>query len=368
ISNVSVGATSYTWTIPAGSSILSGQGNDTLMMIAGTVSGSVSVTADNSCGSSAPVSVSVTINALPSVSASAEFGTICDGNSDTLSASGASTYLWSSGGTTSNEIVSPSSTSTYTVTGIDVNGCVNTSTVTVTVNPLPSIDATALNGTVCEGESDSLYAAGGITYLWSTSQNTTIIAVTPLTTTTYTLTGIDVNGCVNTDSITVVVNAAPVLTISSATDTLCSTDAATVLSASPSGGTWSGPGVMGSMMDPTMANIGANTVTYAYTDGLGCSATDSLSIYVDVCTGIAQAQGSALSLFPNPNNGTFTVNWNGATSATIEVFDALGQLVDVRTIAAGTRTEIALETSGIYSVVISTGDGERIVTRVIVEK
>jgi len=178
-----------------------------------------------------------------------------------------------------------------------------------------------------------------------------------------------VNGCVNTDSITVVVNPLPVLAISSATDTLCSTDAATVLSGSPSGGTWSGPGVMGSMMDPTMANIGVNMATYTYTDGLtGCSATDSLSIYVDVCTGIAQTQSSSVSLFPNPNNGTCTLVWSGSGNAVIEVYDALGQIVESRSVNSGSSEVFGFETAGVYTLAVISADGNRTTQRVIVTR
>ena len=86
--------------------------------------------------------VTVTGNALPIVTASGTT-TICEGANTVLTASNASTYAWSpatglSATTGTPVTASPSSSQTYTVTGTDSNGCVNTATVTVTVTPTPT--------------------------------------------------------------------------------------------------------------------------------------------------------------------------------------------------------------------------------------
>ena len=60
--------------------------------------------------------------------------------------------------------------STYTVTGTDVNGCVNTASITVTVNPLPIIVANASVAGVCNGSSVTLFGTGGSGgYSWTHS-------------------------------------------------------------------------------------------------------------------------------------------------------------------------------------------------------
>ncbi|MDX9931601.1 MAG: hypothetical protein RB294_03385, partial [Bacteroidales bacterium] len=82
-------------------------------------------------------SATVTVNAVPNVTASASSPTICNGSSTNISASGATTYSWShSLGTNSTYSVSPTTTTTYTVTGTS-NGCTDVATVTVTVNAVP---------------------------------------------------------------------------------------------------------------------------------------------------------------------------------------------------------------------------------------
>ena len=118
--------------------------------------------------------------------------------------SGASTYAWDNG-VTNNTSFTASATTTYTVTGTDGNGCQNTDQVTVTVNALPTVSAGA-DQTVCFGDDVTLAGSGASTYSWDNgiTDNT---AFTASTTTTYTVTGTDGNGCQNTDQVTVTVNA-----------------------------------------------------------------------------------------------------------------------------------------------------------------
>ena len=83
----------------------------------------------------------VLINPLPIITVNDE--TICEGETATLTANGADTYVWSppaglSATTGSSVDANPTSTQVYTVTGTDLNGCENSANSTVTVTPLPS--------------------------------------------------------------------------------------------------------------------------------------------------------------------------------------------------------------------------------------
>ena len=81
--------------------------------------------------------IMVTVNALPSVMATANSATVCSGIADTLHASGASTYTWSSNASsamTASVIVTQTMTTTYTVMGTNSNGCMNSNMVTITVS------------------------------------------------------------------------------------------------------------------------------------------------------------------------------------------------------------------------------------------
>jgi hypothetical protein len=92
----------------------------------------------------------VVVNALPTVTAGATATTICQGNSTTLNPSGASTYSWNNGiGAIESPVVSPTTNTTYTVTGTGASGCTNTAQVAITVNPVLSAAFNYPTSTVC---------------------------------------------------------------------------------------------------------------------------------------------------------------------------------------------------------------------------
>lgn len=136
------------------------------------------------------------VNSIPVISISN--GTICSGSSYTLIPSGALSYTYSSG----SNVVNPTSNSTYTITGIDANGCSGSAVSSVTVNPLPTITIATSNTLICVGQTASLTATGANTYTWNTNANTSVIAITPTITTIYTVSGAGANTCSNIASIT----------------------------------------------------------------------------------------------------------------------------------------------------------------------
>src|ERR1039457_4252944 len=97
------------------------------------------------------------------------------------------------------------------IPGTDVNGCVNSGTVTVSVNSLPVISG-GPNVAICTGSSTPLTATGGVSYSWSPSTGLSAttganVTANPTTLTTYTVTGTNNNGCINTAMVTVSVNS-----------------------------------------------------------------------------------------------------------------------------------------------------------------
>ena len=152
--------------------------------------------------------VIVTVNPLPLVNAGSD-KTICDGATVTLTATGAVSYTWAPVITNGTAFTPAVGATTYTVTGTDANGCINTDQVLVTVNPLPAINA-GTDQAICFNDAATLSATGGTTYNWSNS----VIDGTPFTpvaTATYTVTGTDANGCINTDQVVVTVNPLPIV-------------------------------------------------------------------------------------------------------------------------------------------------------------
>lgn len=145
-------------------------------------------------------------NQIPVVTASPSITTICPGASVTLNGAGAQTYTWT-GGITNGTAFSPTISSTYTVTGIASNSCINTATASVVVNSNPTITAVSNSSIICIGQTASITANGASTYTWNTSATTTVIAVSPTITTSYTVNGTNSNGCVNSALFTQSVSA-----------------------------------------------------------------------------------------------------------------------------------------------------------------
>jgi hypothetical protein len=77
---------------------------------------------------------------LPTVSATTSSSLLCTGNTASLTATGATSYTWSTSSTSSVVAVSPTVTTTYTVTGINANGCSNITTVTQNVSTCAGLE------------------------------------------------------------------------------------------------------------------------------------------------------------------------------------------------------------------------------------
>src|SRR5690554_316808 len=138
---------------------------------------------------------------------------ICINDNVTITATGMSAYNWDNGlGAGASHLVSPTVTTTYTVSGTDVNGCIDADEITVHVNPLPIV-ASSNDIEICMNESTTISASGAQTYSWDTGLGSgENHVVNPTTNTTYTVTGTDNNGCVNTNEVTVTVNPLPTIT------------------------------------------------------------------------------------------------------------------------------------------------------------
>lgn len=293
------GAVSYSWS--------GGVVNNVPFTPSATTTYTLTGTDANNCSNTD--AVVVTVNNLPTVTASANPGSsICLGGNVTLNGNGASGYTWS-GGVVNGVPFSPAGTATYTVTGTNAAGCSASSTITITVNALPNISATASPGTtVCPGTSVTLNGSGAQTYSWSGSVSNGVPFVAT-TTTTYTVTGTDANGCSSTTSLLLSVHPIPPVT-AGADQGVCFGNPVTLSGSGALSYSWSG-GVTDNIPFIPLA-------TQAYiltgTDANNCTRNDTVWVTVfplpQVDAGADQVScgGSPVTL---SGSGAATYNWSG---------------------------------------------------------
>jgi len=272
-----------------------------------------------------PANRTATINVNPSPTVTVNSPSLCGGGNVILTASGATTYTWSTGPNTSTISVSPTVTTVYTITGTS-GGCNNTKTATVTVNTMPTVSVNS--AAVCLGNSTNLTASGASTYSWNTGGITNVISVSPSVTTVYTVTGTN-GACSAASSATVVVNPLPNISATSIETFVCIGHTVSLNASGAITYTWQPGNLNGANISDTP---GASTVyTVTGTDANGCDGITTIAITVDPCAGILQNgnETASFNVFPNPVNDKLTVNVNTskAFECTIEINDATGKLV-----------------------------------------
>jgi gliding motility-associated-like protein len=174
---------------------------------AGTFNVSMIVISNNNCSDTA--FGTVTVNALPDANITASGSlTICIGDSVQLSVPSMpqNDYLWSTGDTVNAVYASTSGHYVVTVTDA-ITGCTSADSVDTDVLPSPVANA-GLDTTVSAGFSVTLLGNGGSFYSWSptvglSDPNNANPLCTPPYTVTYTLTVTDLNGCSDTDAVSV---------------------------------------------------------------------------------------------------------------------------------------------------------------------
>jgi hypothetical protein len=269
---------------PCGGSVIPAQTLINTNHLPGTVRYLINLSKDGCSG--ADTSYTITVNPLPVVSAGQAIG-ICAGSSVQLHASGGVLYAWSPSAGLNDPLIpdpdaTPSISTLYTVTATNVYGCSGQDHVLVPVSPLPLISASASDTVVCFGDTVSLTASGGLSYIWSpnvTLNSNSIInpKAFPDSSITYYVTASDANNCIGSDSIRIHVLTLPVVLITSSNDQVCAGDSVTLYA---SGGVqyyWN----TGETNDTIMVSPSVTQFYYLTAkDTSGCRAEDAIIITV----------------------------------------------------------------------------------------
>ncbi|KJS07229.1 MAG: hypothetical protein VR77_01545 [Flavobacteriales bacterium BRH_c54] len=329
------GATTYSWTFTTGTpGTANTAGPHTVVFnTAGTHNISLTVTDVNGTDN---ITLPITVNPLPTVTANATATSICSGDPVTLTGGGATSYTWDNG-VTDGVAFNPTTTTTYTVTGTDGNNCSNTAQVTVTVNNCsqPTASFTTSANTICVGGSitftDASTGSGITTWSWTfptgipgtaNTQGPHNVVFNTAGTHNINLQVTDANGTHDT-TIAITVNncTQPTASFTMSTDTICTGDSITFTDASTGSGitSWSWTFPTGT---PATANTqGPHTVVFntAGTHNINLQITDAngthdttIAIVVNNC---AQPQASFIASADTiciGNSITFTDNSTGS--------------------------------------------------------
>jgi hypothetical protein len=250
----------------------------------------------NATGCSKTDSVTVTVNTLPVADAGkdtfmCESGSV---NIGSMTKPAGLTYSWWSdpagfSSSSSSVTVSPSVSTTYILVVRNSNGCSDTDSVLVTVNPLP-VPYAGQSQTICKGDSVSIgsKALKGYTYQWTSkpvgfSADIPAPVIKPMVTTTYYLTETNGYGCSKSDSVTITVNQRP-LAKTSGDKTICQGDNIAIGADAVPGNSYSWTSNSGFTSNSSNPVVSPDTKTrYILTETTpaGCSKTDSVTITVN---------------------------------------------------------------------------------------
>lgn len=330
--DLSVGSfNNYNWTGPNG--FTSTTQNPSIPSATTAASGTytVTVTGSNGCQNTSTTSATVNPTGAASVSINATASTICTGTNVTFTATptngGTPTYQWKVNG--GNVGTNSSAYSSSSLNNNDAVICLMTSSnacvtgspatsnqITMTVNAYPTVNITGTTS-ICQGNSTTLTASGGGTYLWNNSATTASINVSPSSTTPYSVT-VTTNGCSTTNSATVSVGTSPSITSQPGSASKCTGQSVT-FSVTVSGAginyQWrkNGTDISGATNNnytiSSVASGDAGNYTCYISNGCGNITSNVATLSVNVSTSITSQPSSVLNT--TQSSCSFTVGATG---------------------------------------------------------
>jgi hypothetical protein len=189
--------------------------------------------------------------------------------------------------------------------------------------------------------------------------------VTPLNNITYYVTGTN-GSCSSTKTVPIIVNPLPNVTASVAKSTICRFEIATITGNGATTYSWN-TGATTQVLTFTLS-ISTN-YTLTGTDNNGCSKTTTVTQFVATCPGMGERELNDLgvSVFPNPNNGSFVIT--STTNITVNLVNALGQVVATINLPENSRKEVTVTDlpAGIYFINGNTGKN-KLNKKIVIEK
>jgi len=259
-------------------------GTNSNVTVSPTTTTTYSVTGTTNEGCTGTAAVTVTVHPLPTITATATPSEICLNESSDLMVSSditGTTFSWSNGlGTNPNVAVSPTATTTYSITGTTAEGCMSVTEVTIHVHANPDIIFTMEPPYYCKGDTVELTATGGQYYHWNTGQDGNMILIYPDSATVYSVTVTNQWNCSNTAEISVEVYDKPNAEILTNKTDICLGEYVNLIAEGAEEYSWN--------TGETFAKITVrpqSTMTYVVTgtNAPGCKDTANVEIKVQLC-------------------------------------------------------------------------------------
>jgi len=329
----------------------------------------------NGCTNTASHTLNVYQNPVVTISGP---GQSCTNKPFTMTASGADTYLWSTGGAAAMETVYGSDIKTYSVTGTTINGCSGNATYSVSLLPALSIYS-FLQDAICVGNEVELLAVGSdiVSNSWNNGVPTSSAYQSFVHTvkTTYTLRSIDINGCVNTATKEIDIYPLPLITVTTNHENICLGDNIQLeVFSNGSWFNWSSTDVEFNKLDNYDKSVinyspkATNIYIVRSENGYRCRNSDSVKVIVENCTPTTIISTNSLDefsykVYPNPTIGKFTIQ-TPSIGEEIIIADVTGNTIK-RIVSYGINSvDISDLSNGMYYVTILK-DGNSIVFKVM---
>ena len=227
------------------------------------------------------------------------------------------------------------------------------STPTITVNPTDPI--------ICLGEQVQLTVSGAQNYLWNTGDTSSLLIVVTNNDTTFSVTGNNGNCFSQLETINITVNQNAIALADVDVNNPLTGEIINFNSFGSVGNSFSwdfGDGNSSSVSNPSYQynNTGVYDVILEVTNG-SCTNSDSLEINVGL-NGLSESIDNNISIYPNPNNGLFYINFNQLdySNVRVEIINNLGQTIyQIKTVELTNEVNLKSYSKGIYYVKINIG-------------
>ncbi len=274
------------------------------------------------------------------------------------------TYFWNTYAVTQDITVQPYSGSTYSVTVTDQNGCTGSDNIVLNTHPSPTANA-GNDKLICPGTCDTLFASGGLTYMWSNGDTVANMIDCPVASKQYTVTVTNEYGCSDDAAAWIFVN--PAMNIDLGPDfTICEWDY-TFLNAGAGFAQyhWNTGDTNSIILLHYVDTMSFGPYTYYVdvTDDLGCMESDTILVTFAYCAGIGENDANAgVEVYPNPSSGLFNINIYGMNKEMeMSIYDMQGRMVYHETLSGihdGYNKEINLsnQSRGVYYIKLMNED------------